>query len=45
MGRDKEKGVGSAAPPIDLSTEEGERHKLENYSGKPVLVSFLSHAA
>lgn len=38
-------GVGSTAPPIDLLAENGERHTLDSRKGKPVLVSFLSHAA
>lgn len=41
----KEFGVGSAAPPIDLTAEDGSRHTLDSRMGKPVLVSFLSHAA
>lgn len=45
MDKRKEAGVGSAAPPIDLTTDGGERHSLGSLKGSPVLISFLSHAA
>lgn len=41
----KEAGFGSAAPPIDLTTDGGEHHSLASLKGSPVLISFLSHAA
>jgi peroxiredoxin len=37
--------VGTVAPPLDLPTAEGERFQLDGLRGKPVLISFLSHAA
>lgn len=36
---------GDAAPPLELLTAEGSRARLDNYRGRAVLVSFLSHAA
>lgn len=37
--------VGDPAPPLDLPSAAGPRVRLEDFRGRPVLVSFLSHAA
>lgn len=37
--------IGDAAPPLELPTSAGARVRLEDFLGRPVLVSFLSHAA
>jgi peroxiredoxin len=37
--------LGDAAPGLTLATESGESYSLEDDAGKPVLLSFLSHAA
>jgi peroxiredoxin len=37
--------IGALAPEIDLPNTASQRVCLSQYRGKPVLVSFLSHAA
>lgn len=37
--------IGHAVPPLELAAPAGIRVRLENFRGRPVLVSFLSHAA
>jgi len=37
--------VGRTAPRLELSTTEGEPFSLDRLRGRPVLVTFLSHAA
>lgn len=37
--------VGDAAPPLELPAANGVCVRLEDFCGRPVLVSFLSHAA
>lgn len=41
----REPGVGEPAPALELPTEHGDLVSLASWRGKPVLVSFLSHAA
>ncbi|MDT8368840.1 MAG: hypothetical protein RQ745_06505 [Longimicrobiales bacterium] len=36
--------VGDAAPRFDLATLEGDRLRLSELRGRPVIVSFLRHA-
>jgi peroxiredoxin len=40
-----EPAVGEPSPKLELPTETGEIVSLEAVRGRPVLVSFLSHAA
>jgi len=35
---------GDPAPPIDLPTLDGERFRLADRAGRPVVISFLRHA-
>jgi len=37
--------VGDPAPELQLNTREGGQVSLSEFLGKPVLVTFLSHAA
>lgn len=37
--------VGDPAPTLALPTEAGESFSLEQVAGRPILVTFLSHAA
>jgi peroxiredoxin len=37
--------VGDPAPELNLATEEGDPFDLPQVRGRPVLISFLSHAA
>ncbi|MDP9021812.1 MAG: peroxiredoxin family protein [Actinomycetota bacterium] len=43
MGNDAP-AVGDPAPPLTLPRMEGGDFRLEDQSGRPVLVSFLRHA-
>ncbi|HWO57602.1 MAG TPA: redoxin domain-containing protein [bacterium] len=38
-------GVGQPAPKLELATDDGQHVSLSDMRGRPVLVSFLSHAA
>jgi peroxiredoxin len=37
--------AGDPAPELELKTDGGELHRLADLTGRPVWVSFLSHAA
>ncbi len=37
--------VGDVAPALELPTPEGQQVSLRDYLGRPLLLSFLSHAA
>ncbi len=37
--------IGDAAPPLELAAPSGIRVRLEDFRRRPVLLSFLSHAA
>lgn len=36
--------IGDPAPELDLPTVDGERIRLTDLAGRPVIVSFLRHA-
>ena len=40
----KRTDVGASAPPLDLATAAGERRSLQEFHGRPVLISFLGPA-
>lgn len=40
----REQGIGAAAPALDLPTASGERRSLQDFRGKPAVVSFLGPA-
>jgi len=37
--------IGDRAPALELSTGDGRSFSLRDYKGKPVIITFLSHAA
>jgi len=45
MASDPKPRVGDPAPLLELPTESGDRFALGDLRGKPILLSFLSHAA
>jgi len=45
MASDPKPRVGDPAPLLELPTESGDRFALGDLAGKPILLSFLSHAA
>lgn len=45
MGGTGDWGVGHPAPRLTLPRADGKSFSLEEVKGRPVLVSFLSHAA
>lgn len=45
IGRRPVPQIGDAAPPLELAAPSGIRIRLEDFRGRSVLLSFLSHAA